>query len=145
MRLVWKKSWRLGAILTLLVVLTACHGEQTQQVEQRQAAQTLAKLPEQVTNSKKSISGGHFKYALVSWSPFKGIFNEALATDSNDQIIAAPGNEGLFRYNADFRIVDGGAANLRLDVAAKTATITINDRVRWSDGQPLIAADILYS
>ncbi|MFC6315969.1 oligopeptide ABC transporter substrate-binding protein [Lapidilactobacillus achengensis] len=145
MRAGWKKGWRLGVILALLVVLTACQTEQTQKVTQQQAAKTLAKLPEQVTNSKKSIAGGHFKYALVSWSPFKGIFNEALATDTNDQIIAAPGNEGLFRYNADFRIVDGGAANLRLDVAAKTATITINDRVRWSDGQPLIAADILYS
>ncbi|WP_261806872.1 oligopeptide ABC transporter substrate-binding protein [Lapidilactobacillus luobeiensis] len=141
------RNWRgLSVAILLLLGLTGCRPKQAQQdQQQQQVAQTLTKLPEQVENTKKSLTGGHFKYALVSWSPFKGIFNEALATDANDQVIAAPGNESLFRYNSDYRIVDGGAADLRLDVLAKTATITINDRVRWSDGRPLVAEDIRYS
>ncbi|MCH4058076.1 MAG: oligopeptide ABC transporter substrate-binding protein [Lactobacillaceae bacterium] len=143
------KSGQLGLLVAFcmgIILLAGCqrHDDDTKSTGNYQGT-TLAKLPVGVHNQHTAVSGGHFKYALVSWSPFKGIFNEAFVTDKNDEVIADPGNEPLFKFDDNYRIIDGGAANLALNIAAKTVTITINPKVRWSDGQPLIAEDILYS
>lgn len=82
---------------------------------------------------------------MVASTPFTGIFNSALSTTSADSTVAQFGAEGLFKTDDDYKIVDGGAANLKLNVDAKTATITINPNVKWSDGQPLTAKDVVYS
>lgn len=144
----WKIGW-LGGLVTVCLstmLLAGCQSrDNSTEPTGKYQGTTLAKLPISVNNSQPAISGGHFKYALVSWSPFKGIFNEAFVTDKSDEVIADPGNEPLFKFDDNYRIIDGGAANLSLDIAAKTVTMTINPNVRWSDGQPLIAEDILYS
>ncbi|WP_125766992.1 oligopeptide ABC transporter substrate-binding protein [Lapidilactobacillus wuchangensis] len=144
----WKTGWLgcLAAVCVGTILLAGCqnHDNSAKTTNQYQGA-TLAKLPIGVHNGQPAIKGGHFKYALVSWSPFKGIFNEAFVTDKNDEVVADPGNEPLFKFDDNYRIIDGGAANLRLNIDAKTVTITINPNVRWSDGQSLVAEDVLYS
>ena len=44
-----------------------------------------------------------------------------------------------------FRIVDGGAANLKLDEDNNTATITLRDNLKWSDGEDVTADDVIFS
>lgn len=55
------------------------------------------------------------------------------------------GDESLFATNNTYKYVKGGAADIKINKDAKTATITINPKVKWSDGQPLVAKDYEYA
>lgn len=135
----------LTALSTLAVVLAACGNNSSKSSSSNSSSSSVAKFPSKVTNNKSSVKGGNLSVAEVSDTPFTGIFDSTLADSAIDSDIASPGNESLFKINSSYKIVDGGAANLKLNVKAKTATITINPKVKWSDGKPLVAQDVLYS
>lgn len=131
----------------LAVTLTAC-GNSSSSSNSSSGSSTSAKklsFPIETKNNKPSEEGGTLTYGMLSSTAFKGIFNEELSQDASDSTVMQFGSEGLFRTDDQYKIVDGGAANLKLDQKAKTATITINPKVKWSDGQPLTADDIVYA
>lgn len=131
----------------LAVTLTAC-GSNSSSSSSTSSTSTSAKkisFPVATKNDKPSVSGGTLTVGMISDTAFKGIFNEELSEDANDSTVMQFGAESLFKTNNTYKIVDGGAANLKLDQKAKTATITINPNVKWSDGQPLTADDIVYA
>ncbi|HAJ53811.1 MAG TPA: oligopeptide ABC transporter substrate-binding protein, partial [Lactobacillus sp.] len=51
----------------------------------------------------------------------------------------------LFAYNSTFKFNNKGAATLKQDNNAKTVTVTIKPNVKWSDGQPVVARDLVYA
>ncbi|WP_367295932.1 oligopeptide ABC transporter substrate-binding protein [Levilactobacillus yonginensis] len=91
------------------------------------------------------------KIAEPNSAPFQGLTDPSLITNAEDTDVFAPGGnqpgniDGLFNYDKDFKIVDGGLANQRLNLKDKTATITIRKDGKWSNGMPVTAKDIEYA
>jgi peptide/nickel transport system substrate-binding protein len=133
----------------LAVTLTACGSSSSSSSSNgSSSSSTSAKklsFPVATKNDKATVDGGTLTVGMITDTPFKGIFNEELSEDANDSTIMQFADEPLFKTNNTYKIVDGGAADLKLDQKAKTATITINPKVKWSDGQPLTADDIVYA
>lgn len=122
-------------------VLTACNNNKNT----NEKTVNTAALPKVVTNKRDIKKGGTYKIGISSNTPFAGVFLSELSNDSIDTEVSYPGNEELFKCDDSYTIVDGGAANLALDYKQNTATITINPKVKWSDGSPLVAKDLVYS
>lgn len=142
-----KKKWLMPiATAAIAMTLAGCSNNSGGGSSSSKEAETTNKqFPVTVSNKNKAIEGGTLSLGMVSDTPFTGIFNSALSTSANDTAVSQFGDEPLFKTDDDYKIVDGGAANLKLNVDAKTATVTINPNVKWSDGQPLTAKDIVYS
>lgn len=95
---------------------------------------------------KKAIkNGGSVSVTVVTDTPFTGIFNDELSTNNTDSEVMQYGDESLFATNDTYKFVKGGAADIKINKNAKTATVTINPKVKWSDGQPLVAKDYEYA
>lgn len=105
----------------------------------------VSKMPIKVENEKKIKKGGELKGAVAMDTQFKGLFYPEFSQDQYDQYFMYPVNEELFDFDSNFTIEDGGAANLKLDKDAKTATITLRDDLKWSDGKPVTADDIIFT
>jgi Bacterial extracellular solute-binding proteins, family 5 Middle. len=79
------------------------------------------------------------KLAIVNNSPFQGITDPILASNAEDTQAFAPGGQNnLFNVDKNYKIIDGGLANQKLDRKAKTATITLRKNAKWSNGSPLL-------
>lgn len=102
-------------------------------------------FPTAVSNKKAAKQGGTLKVAVQTDTPFTGIFNSNLSDSAIDSEVSQYGNEQLFKTDKNYKIIDGGAADMKIDTDKKTVSIKINDKVKWSDGQPLVAKDIVYS
>lgn len=98
-----------------------------------------------VTHDGDVQDGGTLRVALVTDSPFQGLFSQELYEDGYDSELMQFNIESLFGSDENFQIDDSGAATMELDPDAKTATITIKEDVKWSDGEPLKPEDVVYS
>ncbi|EAC5491013.1 oligopeptide ABC transporter substrate-binding protein, partial [Listeria monocytogenes] len=75
----------------------------------------ISSMPTEVKNDEDAIEGGTLDVAVVMDTQFQGLFQTEFYQDNYDYQFMQPSNESLFLTDADFRIVDGGAANLELD------------------------------
>jgi peptide/nickel transport system substrate-binding protein len=142
-------------MLAFLLLLAACNRTDKEQAKESEGsndepAQTednkidTSLLPTEVINEGEAIQGGTLHVGLVSDSPFKGIFLAELSADTTDSSITGYASNGLFEVDGDFLITDEGIAKLAVDTENKKATITIQSDVKWSDGTPLTAEDLIY-
>ncbi len=151
-----KKNWLiLSVILAVMFVLAACNNTdkdtaKTDDGNKDKPAQTDDKkvdtdaLPMDVTNEGDVIKGGTLRVGLVTDTPFKGIFSWELYDDNYDSEIMKYTTNNLFATDGDFLITDKGIGKLDVDKDNKKAKITIQGDVKWSDGQPLTADDLIY-
>jgi peptide/nickel transport system substrate-binding protein len=102
-------------------------------------------LPDKVSNEGEAIQGGTLKFALVTDSPFQGIMLAELYENAYDADVMDFMSNSIFDTDGDFLITDEGIAKLDVDSDNNKVTITIQHDVKWSDGQPLTADDIIYS
>ncbi|MGV8010954.1 ABC transporter substrate-binding protein, partial [Mycobacterium kansasii] len=66
-------------------------------------------------------------------------------TNQEDADVFAPGGGGsLFNVDKNYKIIDGGLANQRINRKAKTVTITLQKDAKWSNGSKVTAKDIEY-
>lgn len=98
-----------------------------------------------VTNEGEAMDGGTLNVALVTSSPFQGLFSLELYEDGYDAELMQFAIEGIFATDENFQITNDGAVSLDFDQEAKTATLTVNEGVTWSDGEPMTSEDLLYS
>ena len=96
-------------------------------------------------NEGDAIDGGTLQVGLVTDSPFQGIFSWEFYEDAFDAEIMQFGFDSLFGTDDDFQIDDSGKATLALDQENNKATITLKEGLKWSDGEPLTAEDVIYS
>ena len=137
-----KYNWLLLiALLALMLVFVACGARDD--ADKSKEIQPNA-LPMQVENKGEAIKGGTLRYALVADSQFQGIFSWELSKDSFDSEIMAFMTNSLFDTDGDFLITDTGIAKLDVDADHNKATVTIQHDVKWSDGSPLTAEDLIY-
>ena len=84
--------------------------------------------------------------AMVKDSPLVGIFNQAMYKDGYDgDIIDWFLGSYILDIDENFEVTDTGIATLSVDPENKKATIKIKDGMKWSDGQPIVADDIIYT
>ncbi|RRG18316.1 oligopeptide ABC transporter substrate-binding protein [Weissella viridescens] len=103
-------------------------------------------------NDKSVKKGGNLNVAYESDVPFKAQFEAGLMDDATMQQMAAPatggsvnGGGGIFNADNNFNIQKGGAADISFDKSAKTATVTLRDNLKWSDGKPVTAKDYEFA
>ncbi|MGX7130887.1 oligopeptide ABC transporter substrate-binding protein [Enterococcus songbeiensis] len=135
--------------LASVALLAACGGGNggTDSSGGNSATETedASKLPLKVSNDKKAIDGGTLDVAVVMDTQFQGLFQQEFYQDNYDYQFMQASVESLFVTDNDFKIVDGGAANLKLDQDNNTATITLRDNLKWSDGEDVTADDVIFS
>ncbi|MER1954239.1 oligopeptide ABC transporter substrate-binding protein [Desemzia incerta] len=98
-----------------------------------------------VTNEGEEMDGGTLNVALVTSSPFQGLFSLELYEDGYDADLMQFAIEEIFSTDENFQITNDGAVSLDFDQEAKTATLTVNEGVTWSDGEPMTSEDLLFS
>lgn len=155
-----KKGLMLSSVFATALVLAACGGDDAETTEKpvendggaseetTNDGSTTAEaptLPEEVTNDGDVIEGGTLKFALATDSPFQGVMLAELYENGYDADIMDFMTNSIFDTDGDFLITDEGIAKLDVDADNNKATITIQHDVKWSDGTPLTADDIIYS
>ena len=145
------KNKRILGLVTLaattMFALTACGGNNA---GSNAAADPVseAAFPSTTSNTNTAtIENGTLEVAVVTGSPFTGIFSPALSNSAIDTNFISPtATDSLFNVDPDTgRIIDGGAANFSLNQETGVATITVNDGVTWSDGTSVSSDDILFT
>lgn len=135
-----KKKWlTIGLATSVALFLAGCNKN-----NQSKSVNTNSKFSDH-TPVKATKTGGVVKTAIVSPSPFTGVFSTELTANSTDIEVAQYGIEDLFGMDDQYRFNDKGAATLKLNRADKTATITIKKGVKWSDGKQVTAKDYEYA
>ncbi|MGI3101066.1 oligopeptide ABC transporter substrate-binding protein [Companilactobacillus alimentarius] len=139
----------LSAAVTFLaaVTLAGCSSNKSSSSNSSSGAVNLpTAYKNKAATDKKATKNGTLKLAMSSNSPFQGITDPILASNASDSEAFAPGGSGsLFNVDKNYKIIDGGLANQKLDRKAKTATITIRNNAKWSNGSPVIAKDVEYA
>lgn len=106
----------------------------------------LSIFPIKTTNNEPAVENATLQVAIVKDDPLVGVFNEILYQDGYDgDILSMFLSSSLFDVNENFEIIDTGVATLNVDAKNKKATIKIKDGIKWSDGVPLTADDIIYA
>ncbi|MEG0473143.1 MAG: ABC transporter substrate-binding protein, partial [Solibacillus sp.] len=157
-----KKYWLLlSTVFAIMLVLAACSGSDSETGSEKPTDKEPVKneepkkeeggstteqpeLASEVTNEGDALAGGTLKYALVASSPFKGVWNWELYQDAYDEKIMKFMTNVLFDTGEDFLVTDEGIAKLDVDADNNKATVTIQHDVKWSDGTPLTAEDLIY-
>ena len=139
-----KKNMVILFSATAALTLAAC-GNNNQSSSSSRASGTT-KYASEVTHDGTPIKGGTLKYAIVSSSPFSGIFADELSSDTNDSSIGGLIDESMFEYDENRKLTNTGLASIEFDVENKTATVTLNSKdYKWSDGQPVTIDDYIFA
>lgn len=147
------KKWYklLGLTAAASLALVACgnsdsDSETADSSSSSESGEVVApELATTVDNEGEAIDGGTLQVGLVTDSPFQGIFSWEFYEDTYDAEIMQFGFDSLFGTDDDFQIDDSGKATLALDQENNKATITLKEGLKWSDGEPLTAEDVIYS
>lgn len=140
-----KQSKAILSSLAVVAVLGACSPKNSTDGANDSNAKdrTFAK---EVTHEGTPIKGGTLKYAIVSASPFNGLFIDELASDSTDSALAGYVDGTMFEYDENRKLVNSGLASLEFDVPGKTVKVTLNSKdYKWSDGQPVTIDDYIFT
>ena len=129
---------------TVALTLAACGSKE--QSSSTSSTSGTTKYASEVTHDGTPIKGGTLKYAIVSSSPFSGIFADELSADTNDSTIGGLLDESMFEYDENRKLTNTGLASIEFDVENKTATVTLNSKdYKWSDGQPVTIDDYIFA
>ena len=144
MNMMKKKNMVILFSATAALTLAAC-GNNNQSSSSSSASGTT-KYASEVTHDGTPIKGGTLKYAIVSSSPFSGIFADELSSDATDSSIGGLIDESMFEYDENRKLTNTGLASIEFDVENKTATVTLNSKdYKWSDGQPVTIDDYIFA
>ena len=105
-----------------------------------------SQYPSYVENEGNPVEATVLKVAVVSDSPFRGIFNGFLYSDSLDGSFMASTMNGAFPIDADLKIIlDSDETPIKVSVnpEEKTVTYKINPNFKWSNGEPVTTKDIV--
>ena len=104
------------------------------------------KYPVAYKNEGEVVPVDTLKVAVVSSSPYKGIFNGFLYSSSIDNDFMQYTMNGAFPTNPDFTLVldsDETPIKVSVDTEEKTVTYKINPNFKWSNGDPVTTKDIV--
>jgi len=145
-----KTKTKLATIAVTFLAAITLAGCSNNSSSSSSASTSAVKLPTAYNNkaatNKNATKNGTLKLAIVNNAPFQGITDPTLASNAEDAQAFAPGGQNnLFNVDKNYKIIDGGLADQKLDRSAKTATITVRKDAKWSNGSPVTAKDVEYA
>ncbi|RRD41027.1 oligopeptide ABC transporter substrate-binding protein [Leptotrichia sp. OH3620_COT-345] len=140
-----RKNLLLLFVISIVLLAVSC-GPGKKKSEGGGEKVDTSKFPAAVKNDGKAVEGATLKVAIVKDSPLVGIFTSLYSNDAYDAVISDIfTSEQIFDTDENFEVTDTGAATLTVDIPNKKAIIKIKDNVKWSDGQPMVAEDVIYA
>lgn len=86
--------------------------------------------------------GGTFEEGIIgTYSNANPIY----ATSDVDSSVSKLIFPGLFKYNQNNQLVGDLAASWSTDAVGKVYNVTLKDNLKWQDGQPITAQDVVYT
>ena len=132
------------SVLVMMMLLMSCGPGQKKSADGNKNSESI-KFETETQNKDNAVPGAVLSVAMVKDSPLVGIFNEAMYKDGYDgDIIEWFLTNVILDIDENFEITDTGIATLNVDPENKKATIKIKDGMKWSDGQPIVADDVIY-
>ena len=139
------------ALISGMLLLTSCGGindggAKDTQKEVVDVSTIESQYPSYVENEGTPVEATVLKVAVVSDSPFRGIFNGFLYSDSLDGSFMASTMDGAFPIDPDLKIIlDSDETPIKVSVnpEEKTVTYKINPNFKWSNGEPVTTKDIV--
>ncbi|WP_313232244.1 oligopeptide ABC transporter substrate-binding protein [Tissierella praeacuta] len=144
-------------LLVFMLVLTSCGKKEvtspnpeevTQQPDSDEGKNKASKeieLPHPMLLKKDGETvGGTLNVALVTDTPFEGIFNTFLYSNNVDFKLMEPSNGTFMKSGPNYEIIDGGYCDVEFNKESKTATYKIHKDLTWCDGVPVTAEDIIF-
>ena len=133
------------SVLIMMMVLMSCGPGQKKSAGGDKGSENI-KFMTETQNNGNAVPGAGLSVAMVKDSPLVGIFNQAMYKDGYDgDIIDWFLGSYILDIDENFEVTDTGIATLSVDPENKKATIKIKDGMKWSDGQPIVADDIIYT
>lgn len=146
-----KLSKTLLLALATSMVLSACskpaadtgkkEGEkkaEAPKLKEGQVAETLV-----IENEGTHVDGAEMKIAYINSSQFTGIFHQAFVSDNPTMSIMQYSMNGTFNGDADYKLSNGGGADIEFKPEEKKAIIKIHPKYTWNDGTPVTSKDFL--
>ena len=136
-------------LFTGLLLLASCgdvNGGKNAASESADISAIEEKYPSYYKGDGEVVETDSLKVAIVSASPFKGIFNGFLYSSSIDNSFMEYTMNGAFPINEDFTLVldsDETPIKITVNPEEKTVTYKINPKFRWSNGDPVTTKDIV--
>ena len=139
------------ALISGMLLLASCGGindggAKDAQKEAVDVSTVESQYPSYVENEGNPVETSVLKVAVVSDSPFRGIFNGFLYSDSLDGSFMASTMNGAFPIDPDLKIIlDSDETPIKVSVnpEEKTVTYKINPNFKWSNGEPVTTKDIV--
>ena len=139
------------ALISGMLLLVSCGGindggAKDAQKEAIDVSTVESQYPSYVENEGNPVEATVLKVAVVSDSPFRGIFNGFLYSDSLDGSFMASTMNGAFPIDPDLKIIlDSDETPIKVSVnpEEKTVTYKINPNFKWSNGEPVTTKDIV--
>ena len=133
------------SVLIMMMLLMSCGPGQKKSTDGNKNSESI-KFETETQNKDNAVPGAVLSVAMVKDSPLVGIFNQAMYKDGYDgDIIDWFLGSYILDIDENFEVTDTGIATLSVDPENKKATIKIKDGMKWSDGQPIVADDIIYT
>ena len=130
--------------LASLVALSACAKPTDKKTSEKTEEKKVGVQDNLVVeNEGTAVDNATMKVAYIGDSPFTGIFHQAFASGNPDMEILSYSTNGTFLVDADYKLKNGGGADVEFKPEEKKAIITINDKYTWNDGVPVTAKDFL--
>lgn len=101
-------------------------------------------FPQVIENEGEPIEGGTLKFAFVSDTPWAGLLNNMLWTNSSDAAVVDFINPGLYGFDENYTIDNSGFADVEFNQEEKTVKITIPEGHVWHDGEPITIDDAIF-
>ena len=139
------------ALISGMLLLASCGGindggAKDAKKEAVDVSTVESQYPSYVENEGTPVEATVLKVAVVSDSPFRGIFNGFLYSDSLDGSFMASTMNGAFPIDPDLKIIlDSDETPIKVSVnpEEKTVTYKINPNFKWSDGTAVTTKDIV--
>jgi peptide/nickel transport system substrate-binding protein len=134
---------RLAAVVTVAIfVLTGC-GKKTEPTPAKPAASYPLPEPPLVAECEPGIPGGRLVVALYGDPK---TFNPITANEGSSEIIYRHLFAGLLGFDSISQQIEPGLAESWTNAAdSKTWTFKLRKNLRWSDGEPLTADDVVFT
>ena len=145
------KFKKILALISGVLLLASCGGindggAKDAKKEAVDVSTVESQYPSYVENEGTPVEATVLKVAVVSDSPFRGIFNGFLYSDSLDGSFMASTMNGAFPIDPVLKIIlDSDETPIKVSVnpEEKTVTYKINPNFKWSNGEPVTTKDIV--
>lgn len=109
-----------------------------------ESADSGSGFPEVISNEGEAVEDATLQIAMVAESAFPGIFSTEFYSINLDSQLMGPMSGSVLRSDENFQWTDG-AASMDFDKENNVVTLTLQEGVKWHDGEELTVDDIVFT